>query len=258
MTRSENITDLAAAFVTARVEFLPLKKSRTANVASQKGSYSYAYASLDDVYEAVVPALAKHGLVTLHNIETANGVIGVSTWLFHTSGQWLQTDPVWLPAGVSPQATGSAISYARRYSLQATLGLAAEDDDDGQSAADAKPAAKAAAKDSRDRAPRAAIPPAPSTPTPSAGQGRAVPAPSPGPGPEVLAARGARLISEAQVRRLWTLARKQNWQDQDIKALILRFGFESSKDITLGKYDEIVAAVETGEDVGGWEEEAMH
>ena len=246
MTRSETITELAVSLVAARPEFLPLKKSRTANVASQKGSYSYAYASLDDVYEAVVAALAKHGLVTIHNIETANGVIGVSTLLLHTSGQWLQTDPVWLPAGVTPQGTGSAVSYARRYSLQATLGLAAEDDDDGQSAADAKPAAKAAVKESRDRAPRAANPSSPSTPTPSAGQGRAIPSPTPGPGPEVQAARGARVISEAQRTRLWTLARKAEWTDEDVKSLLLHYGYDSSKSIAAKDYDSIVEALETG------------
>ena len=245
MTRSDTITDLAAALIAARPAFLPLKKSRTANVASQKGSYSYSYASLDDVYESTVAALAKHGLVTIHNIETANGVIGVSTWLLHTSGQWLQTDPVWLPAGTSPQSTGSAISYARRYSLQATLGLAAEDDDDGQSAADAKPAATAVAK-GRDRASRAAIPPAPSTPTPSAGQGRAVPSPTPGPGPEVQAARGARVISDSQRRRLWTLAHKADWSDDDVKQLLTHFGYDSSRAIAAKDYDAICEAIETG------------
>lgn len=76
---------------------------------------------------------------------------------------------------------------------------------------------------------------------------RQVSSPSPGPGPEVLAARGARVISDSQRRRLFTIGKKQNWSDADIKALILRFGFESSKDITLEKYDEIVAALETGE-----------
>ena len=58
------------------------------------------------------------------------------------------------------------------------------------------------------------------------------------------------LISDGQRRRLFTIAKKQNWVEADIKALILSFGFESSKDITVDKYDEIVAALETGEVVG--------
>ena len=109
---------------------------------------------------------------------------------------------------------------------------------------------KAAVKDSRDRAPRAAVAPT-STPTPE-GQGRTIPSPSPGPGPEVLAARGARVISEAQRRRLFTIAKKQNWSEADIKALLHTHGFESSKDVSVEKYDEIVAALETGA-IGGAE-----
>ena len=108
----------------------------------------------------------------------------------------------------------------------------------------------AAVKESRDRAPRAAIPPAPSTPTPSAGRGRAVPAPGPPPGPEVLAARATRVISDAQRKRLFTIATKQHWSDDDVKALLRQHGFESSKDVTVAAYDGIIAALETGEIAG--------
>jgi len=71
--------------------------------------------------------------------------------------------------------------------------------------------------------------------------------PSPGPGPGVAAVHAKRVISDAQRKRLFAIAKKQSWSDDDIKALIARHGYESSKDIRLGDYDAIVAALETGE-----------
>jgi len=47
----------------------------------------------------------------------------------HTSGEFLTHKPTRLPVGMDAQKTGSAITYARRYSLMAALGLATEDDD---------------------------------------------------------------------------------------------------------------------------------
>jgi phage recombination protein Bet len=73
------------------------------------------------------------------------------------------------------------------------------------------------------------------------------PSPSPGPGPEVLAARAERVISEAQRKRLFTIAKKQSWSEEDIKALLARHGYSSSKDIRLGDYDGLITALETGE-----------
>jgi hypothetical protein len=61
----------------------------------------------------------------------------------HESGEYIQSDELTLPAyqtkggGVkefNAQGAGSAITYGRRYSLSAILGLASEDDDDGNHA----------------------------------------------------------------------------------------------------------------------------
>jgi hypothetical protein len=58
----------------------------------------------------------------------------IFTTILHESGQFITLAPLRMAAGTTPQATGSAITYGRRYALLAALGLAAEDDD-GQSAA---------------------------------------------------------------------------------------------------------------------------
>ena len=223
MKMSPDINEIAAALVQARPKFTPITKTHTATVASQKGAYKYTYATLEDVYEATTAALSAAGVFALHNIETATNAIGVTTLLMHSSGQYIQTDPVWLPAGTTPQSVGSAISYARRYSLQAALGVAAEEDDDGQQAAKGKPAAVVA--------------PAPAKPAAAA----AAAAP-----PAAAAKGGDRVISEAQIKRFFAIARKHEWRDDDLKALIARRGYESTKAIRMSDYDGLIEALESG------------
>jgi len=123
---------LAAAIVAAYADLDNLKKNKTANV----GTYSYDFSDLADLMEMARPVLARHGLALLQPItRRGGGPVEVDTWLLHRSGHMLR----WTfetPATGNPQATGSAITYARRYSAQAALGVASEgQDDDGKAAA---------------------------------------------------------------------------------------------------------------------------
>jgi hypothetical protein len=74
--------------------------------------------------------------------------VGVATAILHESGARIQFDPLIIPiADRKPHTVGSALSYAKRYALTAVLGLAGDDDDDGQGAQDSykqKPKAAAA------------------------------------------------------------------------------------------------------------------
>jgi len=133
MTTSENVNELVSAFVKARAEFQPVKKTLTAKT----GTYSYDYADLGMILDATVPALSKHGLLVSQATTLLDGGLILVTRLFHTSGQWLEaTYPLSLYP--RPQEQGSAITYARRYTLGALLGVAAEGDDDGQQAQQAQ------------------------------------------------------------------------------------------------------------------------
>lgn len=242
MQRSDSIADLAAALVKARPKFAAIKKTHTANVASAKGAYKYTYSTLDDINEATVAPLAECGLVAMQNIEMARDSVSVSTFLLHASGQFLHFDAVTLPAGSTPQSVGSATTYARRYSLQAALGIAAEEDDDGQQSAQ-KPSPKPAA--SRQSGP-------PVEPTP--------------PAPTRLIPSAEAVISDAQRKRLFAIAKGKQWTDEDIKKLLATKGYTSSKDVKVRDYDAIVKVVETGElvedaddfnEVAPWEEGAQ-
>jgi hypothetical protein len=89
------------------------------------------YAPLDAIIDATRPILSTHGLAVIQQPLFMEGTAGVETTIIHKSG-YSTSSTLLLPLkDQSPQGVGSAITYARRYSLAAVLGIAAEDDDDG-------------------------------------------------------------------------------------------------------------------------------
>lgn len=131
MNRSETITALAAAFAAFGAEVTNPPQNRTANVPTKAGgTYSYSYADLGDVLTHVRPPLAKHGLSVTQEVVTHPDAVDVTTLLLHKDGEYMEFAPLTLPAGGTAQNYGSAITYGRRYSLMAALGIAGEADDD--------------------------------------------------------------------------------------------------------------------------------
>ena len=136
------LDQLATALAAFQAEMPTVAKAHTAQVRSEKGSYSYTYAGLADVSEAAMPLLARHGLS--FSCLPGNGVLtGI---LLHSSGQSLTAS---LPInGSTPQQVGSSLTYMRRYLLGCMTGVVTDDDDDGQQAQQAtkrKPAQRQAA-----------------------------------------------------------------------------------------------------------------
>ena len=125
---------LFGALARAQAKFGPLKKSNTAKIPGKEGriGYEYDYADLADTIDTCRPHLSAEGLAVIQAPVTTGRGVEVSTMVTHESGQWLLIKPLHMPAGNSPQALGSAITYARRYQYQPALGLAAEDDDGGE------------------------------------------------------------------------------------------------------------------------------
>ena len=125
--QSETIGKLAEALSKAQ-------GSMSAAARSGKGNYGH-YATLDSVWDAARKPLADNGLaVTQATDINESGDMVMITTLMHTSGEWVGGIYPIRPSQNTPQGMGSAITYARRYSLSAMLGLAADDDDDGAAA----------------------------------------------------------------------------------------------------------------------------
>lgn len=130
---SEATDKIIPAFVAALQAMPDITKDRKVNMGQGKANYSYA--DLAAVHDAVKPLLSDAGLA----ITQAAGNEGVTSVVLHTSGQWISFPALEVRTGQNtPQAHGSALTYARRYALLAALNVATEDDD-GQAAATPAP-----------------------------------------------------------------------------------------------------------------------
>jgi hypothetical protein len=138
---------LAEDLVAALGELHDVARSSTADA----GSYSYRYAELADVLTMSRPILAAHGLALLTLIDCDAGTVIVTARFLHRSGDTLDAGTLTMGRGSTPQATGSAITYARRYLALAALSLAT-DDDDGRAAANPAPSGPAPAPPADDPA----------------------------------------------------------------------------------------------------------
>lgn len=127
MNKSDSIKELAIALNKAQAEFSPAPENAQSN--------RNKYADLGSIIETVKPILAKHGLSISQLVEGNANEVGITNLLMHDSGEWLESYismPIGDAKGNSPaQAAGSIISYLRRYSLAAALGVYSGDDTDG-------------------------------------------------------------------------------------------------------------------------------
>jgi len=127
--------DTAKDLIKALAAIKNPERSGTAKVPTKSGGeYSYTYAQLPEILNAARDTFAKHNLAIMQDVESDNGNVRVRTIFCHTSGEIVPFSWLALPSGGTPQTAGSAITYARRYSLCAALGVAGEEDDDGNAA----------------------------------------------------------------------------------------------------------------------------
>lgn len=145
MKTSVEINDLASAMVKFQKQVESPKKSSD-NPAFKREGKALKYADLDAIIKVITPALSDNGLSQMQftSSDIESKTVTITTMLMHSSGQYMTSDPLILPAEnfskFNAQTIGSSITYGRRYSLSAMLGIASEDDDDanGQSLKDDK------------------------------------------------------------------------------------------------------------------------
>lgn len=151
MKHSEAINEIAVALTSFTTAIGPVVKTQTGKIeGTSKGSgkdysYEYHYADLSSQREHVREALGVNGLTVTQSVGSDGDSVIVETLLMHTSGQWLEADPLIIKTDGKAQSMGSAMTYGRRYQYQGILGIAGEEDDDGKAANESKP--KSHAKD---------------------------------------------------------------------------------------------------------------
>lgn len=112
------------AFIAAQKEFGPALKTST------NPHFRSRYADLSACVEAVIDALNSNGLGLVQVTHPCESGVSVETVLVHESGQTMTSGVLHVPASKQDaQGYGSALTYARRYSLMAICGIAPEDDD---------------------------------------------------------------------------------------------------------------------------------
>jgi hypothetical protein len=133
MNKSDSIKELATALNKAQAEMSGAKKKAT------NPFFKVKYSDLNAVVDAIRIPFCDNGLSYSQFPLFDNGCVGVETILMHESGEWISSVLMLPMVKQDPQAAGSAITYARRYSLQSIAGIPSEDDDGNSTRQAAKP-----------------------------------------------------------------------------------------------------------------------
>lgn len=125
MEMSDEIKEIAEAMALAQADVESASKDRI------NPHFGQAYATLASVWDACRGPLTKQGISVMQDPFVEGQKVTLTTLLLHKSGQWFRSVISLNASQATPQGIGSAITYARRYALSAMVGVAPDDDDDG-------------------------------------------------------------------------------------------------------------------------------
>ena len=141
---------IASALVKAQKAFGPALKTHT------NPAFKSKYADLGACVEAVIDALNGAGIALIQKQHPNEGGVTVETIFVHESGEMLSAGMLSVPAvKQDPQRYGSALTYARRYSLMAACGIAPEDDDGNAASKPRQQPQRSPQQQARDTSPKA-------------------------------------------------------------------------------------------------------
>jgi len=204
------VKELSAALVVAQSEMPAVDKNAT------NPHFRNKFASLDNIIDKTRPVLNKHGLSIQQFPSISDlGAPTLVTRITHVSGDSIEYAAPLFLQGQDMQKYGAALTYARRYAWAAALGIANDEDDDGNHASRSS---RSVYDDGVQRDPG---------------------------NPQDGSRRPENLISEAQRKRLYAMSKEANISDDELKALVLEVaGVEHSKDIPKAKYEQLCEAVQ--------------
>lgn len=151
LKKSESIQNLSKAMA----EFQKAVKQPAKD--ADNSYFGSKYVPLESVVKAVMETGSPLGISFMQYTQVnENGDLGLCTVVMHSSGEYMEFPPLPIrPENNRPQATGSAITYARRYSLSSIFGIASEEDDDGNEASGLTRQAKQPTKQQQKQQPKA-------------------------------------------------------------------------------------------------------
>jgi hypothetical protein len=120
---SEILVELAKSLSKAQGEMTNAPKD------ANNPHFKADYATLASIWDVIRKPLSNNGLSVIQLFTNEGEILFLETVLMHASGQLMTSKYPILPIQNTPQGYGSAITYARRYTLAAMLGIAPEDDD---------------------------------------------------------------------------------------------------------------------------------
>ena len=212
--KSESIKEIATALSNFQSKMIAVKKDAI------NPFYKSKYATLDTIWETIRKPLSENGLSVAQTMNlTSDGKSVLETTLYHTSGEWISGQQLVNPVKDDPQSLGSAISYARRYSLSAILGIVADEDDD------ANIATKPEVKDKTPERPR-----------------EKTETTAPAPTKEV-----SNPITPAQTKKIYALVKDKNIPTAQAKAYLKQvFKKMSTKELTISEASRLIEDIEAG------------
>lgn len=235
MRASEQTQEISTALAKAQGEMKNPEKNKTANIPTKAGgNYSYNYADLPSTFDAVRTALASNGLSHLFGLTIIGEATVCTCRLGHASGQWYESE-IALPYTTDIKALAGNLTYLRRYLFSALVGIAGDDDVDGE-------------PESGDSSyvNRSIMPPAPSgqespvkpvTGNPLKPDGSPTTAMIPHPTHP----------SPAQIKFMFTLMNKFKIPEELLRHYVTtEFSVESTKDMTINQFNQVITAMERG------------
>jgi len=217
MNKSESITNLATSLINFQSKMIAVKKDAINPFFKSK------YATLDTIWEAIRKPLSENGLSVAQTMNLIEDKSVLETTLYHTSGEWISGTQLVNPVKDDPQSLGSAISYARRYSLSALLGIVADEDDDGNVATKPEPTI-----------PKAKIEP-----------------PEPWPREKIETPKKSEPITAAQTKKIYASVKEKGITADQAKAYLKKvFNKMSTKELTVSEASRFFEDIEAGK-IGG-------